>query len=364
MDYFNSHLAQDIIDELGGTISHDIYITDRHGRIIASNKVREIGRLNLAAMNAVNSRNIFRVWVKTDTQNTGASIPIAYSGSIIGALSLEGDLQEISPILPLLKTSVELLIHQKAMLDSNVQIRRIHEQFLREWFSHRGEYDKHIISRGLELNKDILLRRVAVVFHDRNPVEDMDTFLADILDRNDAYISHADGVHIALVVGNSKCAAKLKRILDQGLGKKMGVSQPLCHAFSAISQARRALEIGDLFFRNEPMIHFENVRLIDETARHPCTGEMRHIIALLEKNGRSSNLIQTLFAYVYHNGSIQQTIDELFIHRNSLNYRFQRIREITGYDPEKFQELMFLYTALICTRMDDVIRSENHERLI
>ncbi len=364
MDLFTPRLAQDIIDELCETVSHDIYITDRYGRVIASNKVREIGRLNLAAMNALNSRHIFRVWVKTDTQNTGASIPIAYSGSIIGALSLEGDLQEISPIILLLKTSVELLINQKAILDSNVQIRRIYEQYLREWFAHRGEYDKPFIRRGLELNKDILLHRVAVVFHDRNPMEDMDSLLGDILERSDAYVSHMDGVHIALIVDNAKCAVKLQRILDQGLGEKMGISQPLGHAFAAISQAKRALEIGDLFFRSEPVIHYENVRLIDETARYPCTDEMRRVIRLLEENGRSANLIQTLFTYVYHNGNIQQTIEELFIHRNSLNYRFQRIREITGYDPEKLQELMFLYTALVCTRLNGVSHTTPEETYV
>lgn len=352
MEHFTSRLAQDIVDELCGTISHNIYITDRYGRVIASNNLREIGRLNLGAMNALNSRNVFRVWVKTDTQNTGASVPIAYSGSIIGALSLEGDLQEINPVLPLLKTSVELLIHQKAILDSSVQIRRIHEQFLREWFSLRGEYDQSFISRGLELNKDVLLPRIAVVFRDRDSMEDMDSLLADILERSDAYISHSNGVHVALIADNPKFPVKLQRILEQGLGEQLGISRPSGHAFGAITQAGRALEIGEKFLRSEQVIAYEQVRLVDETAGRPCTGEMRRIIGLLEANGRSANLVQTLFTYVYHNGNIQKTIDELFIHRNSLNYRFQRIREITGYDPEKLQELMFLYTALVCTRME------------
>lgn len=352
MDYITSRLAQDIIDELRETIRHDIHITDRYGRVIASNRIREIGRLNLAAMNALNSRNISRVWVKTDTQNTGASIPIAYRGSIIGALCLEGSLNEIDPIILLLKTSVELLIHQKAMLDSNVQIRRIHEQYLREWIAHTGEYEKGFIDRGLELNKDILLHRVAVVFHDRTPLEDVDILLADILERNDGYVTHIDGCHIALIVDSPKLPVKLQRILDLGLGEKLGISQPMQHACTAISQAKRALKIGDLFFPGETMIHYDRIRLIDDTASRPCTGEMRRVIGLLEENGRSANLAHTLFTYVYHNGNIQQTIDALFIHRNSLNYRFQRIYEITGYHPEKLQELMFLYTALICTRME------------
>ena len=362
MDYFTSGLAQDIIDELRETISHDIHITDRYGRVIASSSIREIGRLNLSAMNALNSRNISRVWVKTDTQNTGASIPLTYSGAVIGALCLEGSLNEIDPIILLLKTSVELLIHQKAMLDSNVQIRRIHEQFLRDWIAHSGEYDKNFIDRGLELNKDIRLPRVAVVFHDKSPLEDMDSLLSDILDRSDGYVTHMDGNHIALIVDSPKLNSKLRRILDQGLSEKLGISQPTAHAFTAISQAQRALKIGDLFFPNESMIRYEQIRLIDDTASRPCTDEMRRVVGLLEENGRGASLTHTLLTYVDHNGNIQQTIDTLFVHRNSLNYRFQRIHEITGYDPEKLQELMFLYSALVCCRMEGGMNSHHSQK--
>lgn len=352
MERFTSSLAQDIIEELRGTIPHDIHITDRHGRVIASSRIREIGRLNLAAMNALNSRNIHRIRVKTGTQEIGASIPIAYNGAIIGALCLEGSLQQIDPIIPLLKTSVELLVHQKAILDTNVQLRRIHEQYLREWIAHTGEYDKSFIDRGRELNKDILLPRVAVVCRDRDPMEDVDGIFSDILERNDGYVSHLDGAHIALIVDSPKLPGKLQQLLSRGIGTRLGISQPMNHACSAIAQARRALRIGDLFFKNEPVIHYGTVRLIDDTASRPCTDEMRRVIGLLDENGRGANLAQTLFTYVFHNGNIQKTIDTLFIHRNSLNYRFQRIHEITGYHPEKLQELMFLYTALVCCRME------------
>lgn len=353
MDYLTSRLAQEIIDELQETISHDIHITDHYGRVIASSKIREIGRLNLTAVNSLNTRNICRIWVQTDTQNTGASIPIVCNNTIIGALCLEGSLHEIDPIILLLKTSVELLIHQKAILDSNVQIRRLHEQFLREWIAYQGEYDKNFVDRGLDLHKDIRLPRVAVVLHDRTPLQDVDTPLADILERNDGYVTHMDGRHILLITDTPKLQEKLRRIQTQGISDKLGVSLPMCHANTAISQARRALLIGDLFFPNEALISYEKVRLIDATSAQPCTEEMRRVIRCLDAYGRSANLVETLFTYVYHNGNIQETIDALFIHRNSLNYRFQRIFEITGYHPEKLQELMFLYTALVCVRMEE-----------
>ena len=43
-----------------------------------------------------------------------------------------------------------------------------------------------------------------------------------------------------------------------------------------------------------------------------------------------SELEATLRAYVEHGGSIVQTADALFLHRNSVLYRIQRIEELSG----------------------------------
>jgi DNA-binding PucR family transcriptional regulator len=47
---------------------------------------------------------------------------------------------------------------------------------------------------------------------------------------------------------------------------------------------------------------------------------------------QSSELYDTLRAYADSGGSVKLTADALFIHRNSLMYRLDRIREITGLD--------------------------------
>ena len=118
MDHLTSRMAQEIIDELRKTITYDIHITDRHGRVIASSRVQAIGRLNLSAMASLNTRNISRIWTNTDTQVAGVSVPIIYNSTIVGVLCVDGSVQKIDPIILLLKTSVEMLIHQTASVDA------------------------------------------------------------------------------------------------------------------------------------------------------------------------------------------------------------------------------------------------------
>ena len=45
-----------------------------------------------------------------------------------------------------------------------------------------------------------------------------------------------------------------------------------------------------------------------------------------------SNLTQVLQCYLNHNGSVKETADELYVHRNTVNYKLAKIRELTGMD--------------------------------
>jgi DNA-binding PucR family transcriptional regulator len=61
-------------------------------------------------------------------------------------------------------------------------------------------------------------------------------------------------------------------------------------------------------------------------------GQLDRVLAAIRgydaKTG--SELDATLRAYVEHGGSIAQTAEALFLHRNSVLYRIQRIEELSG----------------------------------
>ncbi len=62
-----------------------------------------------------------------------------------------------------------------------------------------------------------------------------------------------------------------------------------------------------------------------------------------------SELEATLRAYVEHGGSIAETADALFLHRNSVLYRIQRIEELSGItlrDRHTRQVLLVAFTII------------------
>lgn len=62
----------------------------------------------------------------------------------------------------------------------------------------------------------------------------------------------------------------------------------------------------------------------------------------------NTNLIQTLEVYLNKNCNLNQTAETLFIHRNTIKYRLQRIEEITNTSlDDAFTRLNFFNAILI-----------------
>lgn len=72
---------------------------------------------------------------------------------------------------------------------------------------------------------------------------------------------------------------------------------------------------------------------------------LQPVIDYDEKN--DTNLVQILRSYMKNNGSVQATADELFVHRNTVNYRLNKIKELTGMDLSALDTRLKLGTALM-----------------
>jgi purine catabolism regulator len=59
-----------------------------------------------------------------------------------------------------------------------------------------------------------------------------------------------------------------------------------------------------------------------------------------------SSLVQTIGSYFAHHGNISQTAEALYIHRNTLLYRLDRIQELTGQNLDEADMRLALHLAL------------------
>ncbi|WP_206784995.1 CdaR family transcriptional regulator [Amycolatopsis sp. MtRt-6] len=70
------------------------------------------------------------------------------------------------------------------------------------------------------------------------------------------------------------------------------------------------------------------------------------LVAKIEPITRNEVLLETLRALLAADGNRSKAAAELIIHRSTLDYRLQRIEQLTGYDPTSLRQLHILSTAL------------------
>ena len=71
-------------------------------------------------------------------------------------------------------------------------------------------------------------------------------------------------------------------------------------------------------------------------------------------------LVRTLESYLRHAGSAPAAADELHIHRTTLHYRLDRIRAITGSDPDDGETRLLLHLGLGVARLLGLLASEQN----
>ena len=97
--------VQIIVDDLKEVIKHDINFVDRQGIMIASTNSNRIGIKHAAALNCI--KVLDKVIIKKDDENDiyreGINSPIIINGYVVGAISINGLVEEVSQYIDIVK---------------------------------------------------------------------------------------------------------------------------------------------------------------------------------------------------------------------------------------------------------------------
>lgn len=117
-------------------------------------------------------------------------------------------------------------------------------------------------------------------------------------------------------------------------------------------QAREALTLAGDLFCGARVLHFNDLGVY----RLLCSLQgSEELVSFLQQTlgplasydeTHGTELVATLAAFFEHHGNVSQTAQSLFLHRNSLLYRLERIGEITGLDLDDADERFALQLAL------------------
>ena len=152
-------------------------------------------------------------------------------------------------------------------------------------------------------------------------------------------------------------------VLDQGYQEypevpiRCGVGNPALDLPSwrdSFRQAGQALEIARRFEERKPLyfLDLSVYRLLFQFEHNPeLIAFQEEILGPLLAYEGDRDLLQTLEVYFEHNGSATQAAEALFIHRNTLIYRLERISGITDLDLDNPETRLAVQLALHIYRM-------------
>jgi DNA-binding PucR family transcriptional regulator len=97
-------------------------------------------------------------------------------------------------------------------------------------------------------------------------------------------------------------------------------------------------------------------RLHDVASSDPAAAQLgRSLLAPLAREDleRGNNLLDTLRTYYTCDARVDRTADKLFLHRNSVRYRLDRVRSLLGLDIDQPHVITALSIALASTSAVD-----------
>lgn len=349
-----NRLFQSVIHQLKDAIDRTIGVIDQSGTVIACSELGKIGEnVNIDFMNASVS----------DTFSFGNHTYKAIDSTQVGEYYVFVGGED-----PIAEKNCVVL----AISFSNIK------HYYDEKYD-RGNFVKNVIldnilpgdiylkSRELHFNTDV--SRTVLLIRSLEPTDVVAFEVIQNLfpDKSKDFVISINETDIALVKETSKDieARDIEKLalsiadtlsgefytpVSIGIGTPVESIKELAKSFK---EAQASLEVGKVFDTDKTIVSYGNLgiaRLIYQLPTTLCESFLREVF----KRGSIQSLDQeTLFTiqkFFENNLNVSETSRKLFVHRNTLVYRLEKIKRITGLDLREFDHAIVFKIALMVNK--------------
>ena len=129
-----------------------------------------------------------------------------------------------------------------------------------------------------------------------------------------------------------------------------GVAEHLRELADSYKEAQVAIEVGKVFDTEKSIITYENLGIGRLIYQLPTTLCEIFLDEVFKKNSIDTLDQETLFTinkFFENNLNVSETSRKLFVHRNTLVYRLEKIKKLTGLDLREFDHAIIFKVALM-----------------
>ncbi len=141
--------------------------------------------------------------------------------------------------------------------------------------------------------------------------------------------------------------AELLTITEIGIGT---VALTLKDLAGSYKEAQSAINVGKMFDTERDVMSYENLgigRLIYQLPTTLCEMFLSEVFKDNSLDSLDSETLMTIQKFFENNLNVSETSRNLFVHRNTLVYRLEKIKKITGLDLREFDHAIIFKVALM-----------------
>ena len=348
-------IAQQIVEVVKDVCAHDINFIDTKGIIFASTNPQRIGDFHEAGRQVILTGETIEVEEDGSFLGTkkGVNIPFTYKGEVAAVVGISGAPAEVRKYAYLAQKITTLLLREHELDQQEHHHKTQLNQVIRSLIYKEDvnpDYLADFLKRmGTTPNKEYhtIVVKLNSRYHPSN-LSLIEKYIYRAFEQTESklYTFNYSNEYILLLepVKVEKYLAVFQRLAEKNVPLlKIGIgnAQPLIKQYKSYRAAKIALQS---LMGEEALAIYDSLDLeilLGSVSEDVKTMFLKQTIQALSEKDR-----ELLKAYFASNMSLKSTSEQLYLHKNTLQYQLDRIWSVTGYNPRKFKEAVVLYMGL------------------
>lgn len=350
----SSRIFQNVAEQLTQASQNIISVMDIEGNIIASGDTSRIGDRETEAIAAIAA---------------APEAPVTYAGKTFFALKGWNPSYGFAVLVD----------GDDAAADAVCRMSQVSLNFTKDYYEEKhdkGTFVKNIITdnilpgdiyiRAKELHFQTELPRAVLLIRQRGRA---DVAVVELLqsmfnDPGQDFVISVNETDIALVrqvppETTGEELTKLARTIEDSLKTELfarttigigTVSEHLRELADSYKEAQVAIEVGKVFDTEKTIINYENLgigRLIYQLPTTLCEIFLSEVFKKSSIDSLDQETLFTINMFFENSLNVSETSRKLFVHRNTLVYRLEKIKKLTGLDLREFDDAIIFKVALM-----------------
>ncbi len=355
MDIISRDVAQQIVETVKDVSNQNVNFIDDRGIIIASTDKERINTFHEIGYKVVTTGNTIEVSGDDNFYGTkkGINIPVTYNGKIVAVIGISGDIEEVRKYAYLAQKITDLLIREREVDALGSQKKNRLNYVIRCLISNEPVNHDYLTDTLNEnkLSENSVCRVVIVQLNTRYNINNLfmiQTAITQAFSQIGATFYRYNYPNEFIMIAESDIIMKnintLKNLAENydgllyvGIGNAVNILKSSTSFNAAITALNSRKHLTSFVMYDDLDFELLLGNISDELKK-------QYTDKILNK--LSDDEIKLLSAYYNNNMSLQLTSSSLFIHKNSLQYKLNKIEDITGYNPRSFKDAVVLYSAI------------------